>query len=144
MKKLSNFWRLPYSRPPPPAREKARTPAKKVIHRRARKLSTSCESYPQAGGQVTRWESYPQAMRVQVGGESYPQAGGQLRKLSTDYAGAARCESYPQAGGQAGKLSRWAGYAGAGGQAARWAGALFRGVWFGNLKIILHTPLNSS
>ena len=109
LKKLSNFGRLPYSRPPPPAREKARTPAKKSYPQvtPARKLSTGYagvggqvsrrESYPQVGGksyaqvsgwesypQVSGWESYPQVMQVRAGSKSYPQAGWQ-QKLSTGY-----------------------------------------------------------
>ena len=75
MKKLSNFWRLPYSRPPPPAREKARTPAKK--------------SYPQVMQALAGRESYAQ------GRESYPQVSQVLAGAKVIHKLAGR-ESYPQ------------------------------------------------
>ena len=92
MKKLSNFWRLPYSRPPPPAREKARTPAKKSYPQVMQALAGR-ESYAQGR------ESYPQVSQVLAGRESYPQAGGQ-GKLCTGYAQVSRRESYPQVAGK--------------------------------------------
>ena len=115
MKKLSNFWRLPYSRPPPPAREKARAPREKKLStgyagrwagEQARKLSTGakvihrlcrCGRPAKVIHRLARCKSYPQ-----VAGKSYPQ----VQKLSTGYASSkvihklrgqvGRCESYAQ------------------------------------------------